>query len=72
VDLRTQPCEDVIARVQRCLGVRLDRETTVVKRRSVGGRTDRGTWIRMEARSLSKLARQGGGGPMKPSLLPRR
>jgi hypothetical protein len=61
VDLRTRPCGEVIDRVQRCLGVRLDREATVVKRRSMGGRTDRGTWIRIEARPLSKLAGQGGG-----------
>lgn len=61
VDLRTQPCQDVIDRVERCLGVRLDREAAVVKRRSVGGRTDRGTWVRIEARPFSKLMGQGSG-----------
>ncbi|MGH3771450.1 MAG: hypothetical protein ACRDRW_08660 [Pseudonocardiaceae bacterium] len=51
----------MIDRVERCLGVRLDRETAVVKRRSVGARTDRGTWVRLEARPLSKLTGQGSG-----------
>ncbi len=61
VDLRTQPWGDVIDRVERCLGVRLDREVAVVKRRSVGARTDRDTWIRLEARPFSKLSGQGSG-----------
>jgi hypothetical protein len=61
MDLRTQPCGDVIDRVERCLGVRLDRQATVVKRRSVGARTDRGTWIRLEARPFAKLTGQGSG-----------
>ena len=61
MDLRTQPCQDVIDRVERCLGVQLDRETAVVKRRSVGGRTDRDTWIRLEARPFSKVTGQGSG-----------
>jgi hypothetical protein len=51
----------VVDRVERCLGVRLDREAAVVKRRSVGARTDRGTWIRIEARPFSKLTGQGSG-----------
>ncbi|MGH4009121.1 MAG: hypothetical protein ACRDTH_13365 [Pseudonocardiaceae bacterium] len=61
VDLRTQLCQDVIDRVERCLGVRLDREAAVVKRRSVGARTDRDTWIRIEARPFSRLTGQGSG-----------
>ncbi|MGH3719676.1 MAG: hypothetical protein ACRDRI_12740 [Pseudonocardiaceae bacterium] len=61
VDLRTQPCEDVIDRVERRLGVRVDRETVVVKRRSLGGRTDHDTWVRLEARPLSTLTGQGSG-----------
>ncbi len=61
VDLRTQPWKDVVDRVERCLGVRLDREAAVVKRRSVGARTDRDTWIRLEARPFSKLTGQGSG-----------
>jgi hypothetical protein len=61
VDLRTQPCQDVIDRVERRLGVRLDREAAVVKRRSVGGRTDRDTWVRIEARPFSTATGQGSG-----------
>ncbi len=61
VDLRTQRCQDVIDRVERCWGVRLDREAAVVKRRSVGACTDRATWIRIEARPFSKLTGQGSG-----------
>ncbi|MGB8201807.1 MAG: hypothetical protein WCF33_19305 [Pseudonocardiaceae bacterium] len=61
MDLRTQPWENVVDRVERCLGVRLDREAAVVKRRSVGARTDRDTWIRLEARPFSKLTGQGSG-----------
>jgi hypothetical protein len=61
MDLRTQPCDDAIAHVERCLDVRLDLEAAVVKRRSLGARTDRRTWVRIEARPLSMLAGQGGG-----------
>lgn len=61
VDLRTQPWAEAADRVQRCLGVRLDLKAAVVKRRSVGSATDRGTWIRLEARPFSKLTGQGSG-----------
>jgi hypothetical protein len=61
VDLRTQPCPDVIDRVERCLGARMDRQAAVVKRRSVGGRTDRDTWLRLEARPFARLTGQGSG-----------
>ncbi|MGH3550127.1 MAG: hypothetical protein ACRDQU_18845 [Pseudonocardiaceae bacterium] len=61
VDLRIQPCDAAIDRVERALGVRLDRKTAVVKRRSVGARTERDTWVRLEMRPLSKLTGQGSG-----------
>jgi hypothetical protein len=61
VDLRTQRHQDVIDRVERCMGVRMDRKAAVVKRRSVGARTDRDSWIRIEARPFSKLTGQGSG-----------
>jgi hypothetical protein len=51
----------VIDRVERRLGVRLDRDAAVVKRRSVGGRTDRDTWVRIEARPFSTVTGQGSG-----------
>ncbi|HEX5347449.1 MAG TPA: hypothetical protein VFW64_10195 [Pseudonocardiaceae bacterium] len=61
VDLRTHPYHAVIDRVERCLGVCMDRKAAVVKRRSVGARTDRNSWIRIEARPFSKLTGQGSG-----------
>ncbi|MGH3550568.1 MAG: hypothetical protein ACRDQU_21105 [Pseudonocardiaceae bacterium] len=51
----------MIAQVERRLGVRLDWEAAVVKRRSIGARTDRHTWVRIEARPLATLAGQGSG-----------
>ncbi|MEW2704936.1 hypothetical protein AB0948_07965 [Streptomyces koyangensis] len=42
VDLRKDPVEAALDRAERMLGVRLDHETLVRKRRSVGARTDRG------------------------------
>jgi hypothetical protein len=43
VDLRKGSVEAALDRAERMLGVRLDHETLVRKRRSVGARTDRGT-----------------------------
>ncbi|MGH3933620.1 MAG: hypothetical protein ACRDS1_01325 [Pseudonocardiaceae bacterium] len=61
-DLRTQPFDDVLDRVERRLDVRLDRATLVRKRRSLGARSDRGTWVRVEARPMAKIAAQGQSG----------
>lgn len=58
-DLRKQSIEVVLGRVEDGLGVRFDRPTLVRKRRSVGACTDRGTWVRIEARPLAKIAAQG-------------
>jgi hypothetical protein len=58
-DLRKEPVDDVLRRVERGLGVCLDRESAVTKRRSVGARTHRGTWVRIEVRQLAKIAAQG-------------
>lgn len=58
-DLRKESVEDVLRRVEVGLDVRLDRDSAVTKRRSVGARTDRGTWVRMEVRQLAKIATQG-------------
>lgn len=58
-DLRKESVEDVLRRVEVGLGVRLDRDLAVTKRRSVGARTDRGTWVRIEVRQLAKIAAQG-------------
>lgn len=58
-DLRKEPVEDVLRRVESGLGVHLDRDSVVTKRRSLGARTDRGTWVRIEIRQLAKIAAQG-------------
>ncbi|WP_432055121.1 hypothetical protein [Streptomyces sp. bgisy022] len=62
VDLRVQPVDDVLDRVERSLQVRLLPHTVVRKRRSVGARTVRDTWVRIERRSLEKIPDQGWNG----------
>lgn len=48
--------------MEQSLQVRIDRDTVLCKRRSVGGRTDRGTWVRIERRGLDRIGVQGGDG----------
>ncbi|MFI1187040.1 hypothetical protein [Streptomyces californicus] len=62
VDLRVESVEAVLDRVERSLQVRIDPGTVIRKRRSVGGRTDRNTWVRVERRSFQRIAAQGGNG----------
>lgn len=62
VDLRVQPVDEIIDHVERSLQVRFDLDTVVRKRRSVGGRTDRDTWVRIERRLLDKISDQGWNG----------
>ncbi|MER5974175.1 hypothetical protein ABT112_31460 [Streptomyces sp. NPDC002055] len=62
VDLRVEPVDMVLDRVERSLQTRLDPGTAVRKRRSVGARTDRDTWVRVERRPLDKIADQGWNG----------
>ncbi|MGW2044229.1 hypothetical protein ACWCPF_03460 [Streptomyces sp. NPDC001858] len=62
VDLRLQPVDEVLERVERSFQVRLGLDTIVRKRRSVGARTDRDTWIRVERRPLDKIGDQGWNG----------
>ena len=62
VDLRVQPVDEVLDRVERSLQVHLLPETLVRKRRSVGARTDRDTWVRIERRLLDKIPDQGWNG----------
>ncbi|GLX34341.1 hypothetical protein Sros01_04140 [Streptomyces roseochromogenus] len=69
VDLRRQPVEDVLERVQQALHVRLDRQALVRKRRSLGGRTQRGTWVRIERRGVERIARQGWNGTEAAAVL---
>lgn len=60
-DLRKTSFDDAVDRVQRALDVRLDMGRAVVKRRSAGAATDRGTWVRIELRGLERLDGQGWG-----------
>ncbi|MGW2702289.1 hypothetical protein [Streptomyces sp. NPDC001340] len=62
IDLRVQPVDEVLERVQRALDVRVEPESLVRKRRTVGARTDRGTWVRIERRLLEKVRGQGWNG----------
>ncbi len=59
MDLRKRSIAVVFDRVEAGLHVRFDRRTLVRKRRSVGACTDRGTWVRIEARPLAKITAQG-------------
>ncbi|MEV0281747.1 hypothetical protein AB0I22_35910 [Streptomyces sp. NPDC050610] len=62
VDLRRQPVDDVLDRVEQGLGTRLERSTMVRKRRSVGVRTERDTWVRVERRAAGRIDGQGWNG----------
>ncbi|MBB4891221.1 hypothetical protein FHS39_000221 [Streptomyces olivoverticillatus] len=62
VDLRVEPVDEVLDCVERSLQMRFDRDTVVRKRRSVGARTDRSTWVRIERRGLDKIGVQGWNG----------
>ncbi|MFF5189442.1 hypothetical protein ACFY30_37725 [Streptomyces sp. NPDC000345] len=62
VDLRVQPVDEILDRVEQSFQARLDRESVVRKRRSVGARTERGTWVRVERRLLDKIGDQGWNG----------
>lgn len=62
VDLRRHSIDAVLERVEHSLQVTLDRETIVRKRRSVGVRTDRDSWVRIERRPFDKIGGQGWNG----------
>ncbi|MGC5342887.1 hypothetical protein ACPXCE_28725 [Streptomyces sp. DT24] len=62
VDLRVEPVDELLDRVERSLQTRLDTDTVVRKRRSVGVRTERDTWVRVERRPLEKITDQGWNG----------
>ncbi|MEU6610393.1 hypothetical protein ABZ922_36000 [Streptomyces shenzhenensis] len=62
VDLRVLPVHAVLSRIERALGVSLDPVTMVRKRRTVGARTDRDTWVRIERRPFAKAMGQGWNG----------
>ncbi|MFH8771492.1 hypothetical protein [Streptomyces sp. NPDC017958] len=62
VDLRVEPVDQVLDHVERSLQTCLDRDTMVRKRRTVGARTDRGTWVRVERRAFCRIGVQGWNG----------
>ena len=55
LDLRRQDATSQLDRVEAALGVVLNREAMVVKRRSIGLPTTRGTWVRVEARPYARI-----------------
>lgn len=59
VDLRREPVDEVLGRVEQSLQTVLDRQSVVRRRRSVGARTDRHTWVRIERRGLDRISTQG-------------
>lgn len=62
VDLRKDAVDEVLQRVEQAFRVRLDLDTMVRKRRTVGARTDRSTWVRIERRPIVRISAQGWNG----------
>ncbi|MFC4518069.1 hypothetical protein [Streptomyces ehimensis] len=69
VDLRRVPVDGVLNRVENALQTGLVRDTVVRKRRSVGARTERGTWVRIERRPLDRIDGQGWNGAESAGVL---
>lgn len=69
VDLRREPVDEVLDRVEQSFQVRLDQQTIVRKRRSVGARTDRHTWVRIERHGFDRIGTQGWNGPETAAVL---
>ena len=61
LDLRTIDIGDVLTRVEASLQLALSPEGSVRKRRSLGFRSDRETWVRVECRGLERFDGQGWG-----------
>ncbi len=62
MDLRQEPVDHVLTTVEQRLDMTLDRTTLVRKRRTVGARTDRGSWVRVERRPWPRARQQGWAG----------
>lgn len=60
-DLRRVVVGDVVDTVERALHTRLRTAGRVIKRRSMGFASDRGTWVRIECRGPERLDGQGWG-----------
>jgi hypothetical protein len=61
LDLRKLDIGDVLSRVEKALQLRMSPDGVIKKRRSIGFRSDRGTWVRVECRGLDRLDGQGWG-----------
>lgn len=59
-DLRNQEQQVLCAVAEQALEVALDREQVVVKRRSLGAPSERGTWVRVSVCTAAAAARRGG------------
>lgn len=59
LDLRRVEIRDVLSRVEKALQLTITSEEMVKKRRSVGFRSDRRTWVRVECRGLERFNGQG-------------
>lgn len=70
-DLREQLREDVLQRVERSMGVRLERTTLVygTQGMTAGFRTDAGTWVRVQWRRPWKINGSAWAGPECASVL---
>jgi hypothetical protein len=62
LDLRQYDATTELDRVITALDVKPDPATEIRKRRSVGFRTDRNTWVRIEHQSMAQFARRGNDG----------
>jgi hypothetical protein len=61
LDLRQTSCDDVIPRANQALATDFDSTTEVRKRRSLGYKTSRNTWVRIEVKELTRLDGQSWG-----------
>jgi hypothetical protein len=61
LDLRKVRVDEVLARVEMSLQLKMNPEGSVRKRRSIGFRSDRDTWVRVECRGLERFDGQGWG-----------
>ncbi|WP_338930869.1 hypothetical protein WEB32_04790 [Streptomyces netropsis] len=66
MDLRRDPADGVLDHVEKALQVRLVRDTVVCKHRSVGARTEHGTWVRVKRRPSGRIDGQGWSGIAAP------
>ncbi|WP_211299109.1 phosphotransferase [Saccharopolyspora erythraea] len=62
LDLRRDSYTHAVERVEQALRVKLQQDSFVVKRRTVGARSDRGTWVRIEVQPADVFGTRGWGG----------